>query len=49
MNTNISYKNILTENNIINDSNKSNSKEFLNSILSEQIIFFKEDVLKDIK
>ena len=49
MNNNISDKNALTDNNIINNSKNTNVKKSHNGTLSEQLIFFKEDVLKDIR
>ena len=49
MNNNISDKNALTDNNIINNSKNTNLKKSNNGNLSDQLIFFKEDVLKDIR
>ena len=48
MSNNSLDKNTFTDNNV-NNSNKSNLKISQNGSLSDQLIFFKEDVLKDIK
>ena len=43
-------KNVFTDSNIINNNNNKNSiKKSHNGTSSDQLIFFKEDVLKDIK
>ena len=42
-------KNVFTDSNIINNNNKNSIKKSHNGTSSDQLIFFKEDVLKDIK